>query len=541
MSSESNVCSRRSLELESRRRVFRQLEVHPKVTGNIFELKCYRRLVVYLVNNCKNSRIVRDYFLNFNLSTAMIPVRFLTRRSLAFKYCAFNSPVTSKSRLFSGTHIMSSNKSVTVAVCQLKCTADKKKNFETCKGLIYKAVSHNAKMVFLPECFDFIGESIVQTIELSETLDGPLMSEYKKLAAEQSLWLSLGGFHEKDSVKAPNKVFNAHVLINPSGQITSVYRKVHLFDIDIVGIRVKESDFTIPGPELCSPVDTDVGKVGLGSCYDLRFPEFALALTKAGAEILTYPSAFTLTTGMAHWESLLRSRAIENQCYVIAAAQTGKHNANRTTYGHAMVIDPWGCIIACCSDGVGITFADINLEYMRKVRTAMPVWEHRRSELYGNIIPAKSSPDSNTIYMFADIQLNPGYIFYKTKYSIAFVNKKCVVPGHVLVTPIRIAKRLQDMHQHEVADLFMCVQTVQKKIEEAYSVSSSSIVIQDGPEAGQTVPHLHVHILPRKSGDFKKNDDVYTKLQKHDKPDEKIQWRSPEDMLEEANRLKAYF
>ncbi|GFS80660.1 nitrilase and fragile histidine triad fusion protein NitFhit [Nephila pilipes] len=471
----------------------------------------------------------------------MNPVRLLDRTSLIFKYCAFNNPIVSKSRLFSSTCIMSSNKSLTVAVCQLNCTADRKRNFETCKDLINKAASHNAKMVFLPECFDHVGESRAQSIELSETLDGPLMSEYKKLAAEQSLWLSLGGFHEKDLIKDPDRVFNTHVLINPRGEIASIYRKVHLFDIDIAGgIRLKESDYTIPGHDLCSPVDTDVGKVGLGVCYDLRFPEFALALTKAGAEILTYPSAFTQTTGMAHWESLLRSRAIETQCYVIAAAQTGKHNPKRTSYGHAMVIDPWGCIIACCSEGVGIALADINLEYIKKIRSEMPIWEHRRSELYGNIIAPKSFQDSNTTYMFADIRLNPEYIFYKTKYSMAFVNRKCVVQGHVLVTPIRCAKRFQDLNQNEVADLFMCVQTVQNKIEEVYNASSSNIAIQDGPDAGQTVPHLHVHILPRKSGDFKKNDDIYVELDKHDKSDN-IQWRLPEDMIEEANKLKMYF
>ncbi|GIY27431.1 nitrilase and fragile histidine triad fusion protein NitFhit [Caerostris extrusa] len=442
-------------------------------------------------------------------------IQYLKRTSLVIKHCF---PVQSNSRLFYRSSVMSANQSLTVAVCQLNCTADRKKNFETCKELINKAAAHHAKMVFLPECFDHVGESRAQSFELAESLDGHLICEYKKLAADHSLWLSLGGYHEKDLSKDQSRVYNAHIIINPSGEIVSVYRKVHLFDIDIPGsVRLKESDFTIPGTKLCPPVETSVGKIGLGICYDLRFPEFALALTKAGAEILTYPSAFTQTTGMAHWESLLRSRAIESQCYVIAAAQTGRHNAKRVSYGHAMVVDPWGCVVACSSEGVGIIFADINLESIKKIRSEMPIWEHRRSELYGSVMPPENDQNTETTYMFATNELNPDCIFYKTKYSMAFVNKKCVVPGHVLVTPLRCAKRLSDLNQDEVADLFLCVQTVQRKIEEAYNASSSSVAIQDGPDAGQTVPHVHVHILPRKPGDFKRNDDVYESLESHDK------------------------
>ncbi|CAL1285298.1 unnamed protein product [Larinioides sclopetarius] len=463
-------------------------------------------------------------------------IKLLTRSSSVTKY--FAPVLISSNRFFSRSSIMSSNRSMTIAVCQMTSTADRKKNFETCRDLISRAVSQNAKMVFLPEAFDHIGENRTQAFDLAEPLDGPLMSDYKRLAAEHSLWLSLGGFHEKVD---KSRVYNSHVIINPNGEIASVYRKLHMFDIDIPGtVRLKETEFSIPGSKICPPVNTPVGKVGLGICYDLRFPEFSLALTKAGAEILTYPSAFTQYTGMAHWESLLRCRAIECQAYVVAAAQTGKHNPKRSSFGHAMVVDPWGCVIACCSEGVGITFADIHLDYIKKIRSEMPVWEHRRSELYGTIVAPKISPDAETTYMFATIQLIPNCIFYKTRYSIAFVNRKCVVPGHVLVTPIRCAKRLSDLNPNEVADLFLCVQTVQRKIEEAYDASSSSVAIQDGPEAGQTVPHVHVHILPRKLGDVKTNDDIYDKLESHDKGKD-IEWRSPEEMMEEATRLKKYF
>ncbi|XP_071960916.1 deaminated glutathione amidase-like isoform X2 [Antedon mediterranea] len=121
-------------------------------------------------------------------------------------------------------------------------------------------------------------------------------------------------------------------------------------------------------------------------CYDMRFPELSIALTKRGADILTFPSAFTQTTGMAHWEVLLRSRAIENQCYVAAAAQTGKHNEKRTSYGHAMIVDPWGTILACCREGADVCVANVDHDYIQQVRKRMPVWEHRRHDIYGTVL-----------------------------------------------------------------------------------------------------------------------------------------------------------
>lgn len=439
---------------------------------------------------------------------------------------------------------MAENSSSLIAVCQLNSTANRQENFEKCKEFINIASHHHAKMIFFPECFDHVGESKEQSVQLAESLDGILLSEYKKLAQEKSLWLSLGGFHEKGSGENSNRVYNSHIIINNEGEISAVYRKIHMFDIDVPGgIRLKESDYTIPGKEVVSPVDSPIGKIGLGICYDLRFPEFSLALRKAGTEILTYPSAFTQTTGMAHWEPLLRSRAIECQSYVIAAAQTGRHNPKRTSYGHAMVVDPWGCVTACCSEGPGIVFAEINLDYVKKTRSQMPVSLHRRSELYGDVISAESlhrDTETEPVYMFGSIRLSNSCLFYKTRYSMAFVNKKCVLPGHVLVSPLRCARRFSDLQPYEVADLFNCVQSVQSVIELEYKASSSTITIQDGPEAGQTIPHVHVHILPRKKGDFEKNDDIYRELQIHDKKEDN-KWRTEEEMVEESFRLRKYF
>ncbi|CAG2123334.1 unnamed protein product, partial [Medioppia subpectinata] len=168
------------------------------------------------------------------------------------------------------------------------------------------------------------------------------------------------------------------------------------------------------------PVPTPVGNIGLGICYDIRFAEFAISLAKSGADILTYPSSFTVPTGSAHWETLLRARAIETQCYVVAAAQTGVHNAKRSSYGHAMVVDPWGAIIGQCSDEVGLCVAQIDLNFIKSVRQKLPVWSDRRPNLYGNIFAAIGSvneTDTGSEESFAfgpTAVVKASQVFYRT-------------------------------------------------------------------------------------------------------------------------------
>uniref|UniRef100_A0A674GPX6 Nitrilase 1 n=1 Tax=Taeniopygia guttata TaxID=59729 RepID=A0A674GPX6_TAEGU len=170
------------------------------------------------------------------------------------------------------------------------------------------------------------------------------------------------------------------------GALVAAYRKLHLFDAALPGApALSESSFTNPGRELLPPIDTPVGKLGLAVCYDLRFPELAQALRGAGAQILTYPSAFTVTTGAAHWEVLLRARAIECQCYVVAAAQSGRHNASRASFGHSLVADPWGTVVAQCHEGPGLCLAHIDLTYLEQVRRDLPVHGHRRGDIYGDL------------------------------------------------------------------------------------------------------------------------------------------------------------
>ncbi|NXJ87064.1 NIT1 amidase, partial [Trogon melanurus] len=217
-----------------------------------------------------------------------------------------------------------------VAVGQVTSTPDKELNFAACAGLVREAALRGACLVFLPEGFDYIGSDTAQTLSLAEALDGDLMGRYAELARyrgagplagghggrgqsrgdagslrrECGLWLSLGGFHERGRDWATTRrIYNCHALLDPAGNLVAAYRKTHLCDVDLEGrVSMKESSFTNPGTEIVAPVDTPAGKLGLSICYDLRFPEISLALRRAGAEILTYPSAFTFPTGSAHWE-----------------------------------------------------------------------------------------------------------------------------------------------------------------------------------------------------------------------------------------------
>uniref|UniRef100_A0A8D3DKY2 Deaminated glutathione amidase n=1 Tax=Scophthalmus maximus TaxID=52904 RepID=A0A8D3DKY2_SCOMX len=253
------------------------------------------------------------------------------------------------------------------AVCQATATPDKEANFSACKRLVEEAKGRGASMVFLPEGFDYIGSSREETLALSESLAGDTISRYTQLARKLEVWLS--------------RIYNSHIIINDKGDVVSVYRKSHLFDVELPekGVSLKESAFTIPGPALVSPVQTPIGKVGLGICYDLRFPELSLALRHHGAEILTYPSAFTVATGAAHWEVLLRARAIETQCFVLAAAQVGRHHEKRSSHGHALAVDPWGEVLGDCGgESPGLALVEINLDRVGSTRRNMPVERHRR-------------------------------------------------------------------------------------------------------------------------------------------------------------------
>ncbi|KAI1315636.1 hypothetical protein EDD11_000589 [Mortierella claussenii] len=246
-----------------------------------------------------------------------------------------------------------------------------------------QASKEAAKMIFFPEASDFIGNPTAETIGLSHPLSppGPFLESICAQAKQLGIWCSLG-IHEQSP--SPGRLYNTHVLINDQGSIIESYRKIHLFDVNIQnGPKLMESQNTVAGDALVSPISTPAGKVGLGICYDLRFPELAMALRKKGADILTYPSAFTVKTGEAHWEVLLRSRAIETQSYVVAAAQVGQHSEKRFSYGHAMIVDPWGKVVAeCDGQGEGIAVAPVDLTVLNRIRVEMPVLNHRRYDIF---------------------------------------------------------------------------------------------------------------------------------------------------------------
>ncbi|KAG0295383.1 Carbon-nitrogen hydrolase [Linnemannia gamsii] len=274
-----------------------------------------------------------------------------------------------------------------IAVAQFCGGPSVSMNLSTCTRLMRMASSQGAKLVFFPEASDFIGNPPEEALTLvspindsTKEVDGEFLKGICKEAKELGIGCSIG-VHEQSPFK--DRLYNTHVLINAQGEITSTYRKIHLFDVDIAnGPRLMESSNTVAGDRIVPPVSTPIGKIGLGICYDLRFPEMALALRKQGAEVLTYPSAFTIKTGEAHWEVLLRSRAIETQCYVVAAAQVGRHSEKRVSYGHAMIVDPWGVVCARCGDGEDIAVAEVNQSTLERIRSEMPVLGHRRDDIF---------------------------------------------------------------------------------------------------------------------------------------------------------------
>lgn len=430
------------------------------------------------------------------------------------------------------------------AVCQMTSSHDVKENINQASSLIEGAARMGADMVFLPEAFDFIGRNSQETRELAQTTEGNTIRAFQDIAVENKVWLSLGGFHEK-ICEEDTKLYNSHVIISNSGHLVQAYHKTHLFDVEIPGkFRLKESDYVSAGMKISPPVDTPLGKLGLSICYDLRFPELNISLRKQGAQILSFPSAFTIPTGMAHWKPLLQARAIESQCYVVAAAQTGRHNDKRSSYGHAMIVDPWGAVIAECREGINFALAEIDLQYLNKIRGEMPVMEQRRPDLYGNVITQSlisqsQVPADDWIFKFGEASVRGSSVVYKTGLSILFVNKKPVVPGHVLISPLRNVKRLTYLSTEETTDLFSLVKQTETLLMRIYDTDSCTISIQDGPLAGQTISHLHVHIIPRKENDFKENDDVYRELEKHDKVDSG--WRDEETMAAEANKFRQFW
>jgi|CXWL01.1.fsa_nt_gi predicted amidohydrolase len=261
------------------------------------------------------------------------------------------------------------------AAVQMTSGAEKARNLEVVVRLVRAARVAGASFVGLPENFSWLGPEADRK-GAAEDLNGPTLTAVSTLAKECGVHLLAGSFLERG---APGgKLYNTSVLIGPDGAQLSVYRKIHLFDVALGdGQTYRESAQVAPGVQVAL-ADTPLGKLGLSVCYDLRFPELYRQLSAKGATVLAVPSAFTLMTGKDHWEVLLRARAIENQCHVIAPAQWGMHAAGRMTYGHACIVDPWGAVLSQASDGEGFALAPIDAAFTAQVRSKLPALSHRR-------------------------------------------------------------------------------------------------------------------------------------------------------------------
>lgn len=267
-----------------------------------------------------------------------------------------------------------------VAAVQVTSTDDVEKNLARCRALVTEARAAGAELVGLPENFAFLGSDRDHRAGIAESTaddaNGPILSTMRELARTTGVWLLLGGFPERG--RRPESIRNTSLLLDPTGAITARYRKLHLFDVDVPGgLQFRESESVDAGDEVVV-AETPWGGLGMTVCYDVRFPELYRQLAARGARMLAVPSAFTRETGKDHWHLLLRSRAVENQAFVIAPAQFGFHGGKRYSYGHALVADPWGVVIAECGDHEGFALARLDFAYQDRVRSSLPVLRHRK-------------------------------------------------------------------------------------------------------------------------------------------------------------------
>jgi len=264
------------------------------------------------------------------------------------------------------------------AAVQMNSGPDRAANQSRAVALVEAAARGGAKLIGLPEMWEHIGPAKEKTF--AGPIDGAQLAPLREICAKFSIWCLAGSIAER----APGgRIYNSSALLSPRGEIVAVYRKLHLFDVDIPdGARYRESESVAPGEDVAPTVDVLGMKLGLSVCYDLRFPEL---FRKLGADLLCIPSAFTAYTGRAHWEVLLRARAVENQAYVLAPAQVGRigpPRENRNAWGHACIVDPWGEVLADAGgEAEGIALASIDEVRLQGVRRDLPALKHRRRDV----------------------------------------------------------------------------------------------------------------------------------------------------------------
>jgi nitrilase len=265
-----------------------------------------------------------------------------------------------------------------IAAIQMVSAASVEPNLEAAHRLVAQAAADGASLVVLPEFFCLLGRRDTDKVDAKEPAgDGPIQRALARIARECGVWL-IGGTVPIASSE-PRRIRNACLVHRPDGTLAARYDKVHLFGLNRAGQRFDESATIQPGrtPTVCDVVGADgaTWRVGLSVCYDLRFPEYYRAL--GAVDLIVVPSAFTYVTGQAHWEVLLRARAIENQCWVLAPAQGGAHENGRRTWGHTMLVDPWGEIVACLPEGEGVVAGTLSADRLAEVRAQLPALAHR--------------------------------------------------------------------------------------------------------------------------------------------------------------------
>jgi predicted amidohydrolase len=264
---------------------------------------------------------------------------------------------------------------VLAAVVQMTSTADVERNLATAERLVAEAAARGAGFVGLPENFAFL-RSAGDPAPEAQAVDGPWVRRMADAARKHGITLLLGSVPERSA--EAGKVHNTSVLLGPDGAVLAVYRKIHLFDIDLPGLEhLKESREVAAGQDVVV-AQAPFGALGMTICYDVRFPELYRALTRRGARVLAVPAAFTDRTGKDHWEVLLRARAIENLAYVLAPAQVGVHGKGRASHGHAMIVDPWGAVLAQAAEGEGLALAELDFDRQDRLRRELPALDHIR-------------------------------------------------------------------------------------------------------------------------------------------------------------------
>lgn len=267
---------------------------------------------------------------------------------------------------------------IKIALCQMNVIDGKEKNLKKAELMINKAVDKNSDFIVLPEMFNcpYSNDKFIEYCENEKT--SKTLFKISELSSKNNVYILAGSIPEKEK----GKLYNTSYLFDRNGKIIAKHRKMHLFDIDVKGkISFRESDVLTAGNNI-TVVDTEFGKIGIGICYDIRFPELARLMTLKGASILFYPGAFNMTTGPAHWELLFRSRALDNQVYCIGVAPALNMNASYHSFGHSIITNPWGEIIAEASEKEELIISEINLNEIKKIREELPLLKNKREDIY---------------------------------------------------------------------------------------------------------------------------------------------------------------